>query len=882
LATLRSVLAAAFRRAHLGREITEELRFHFESRIDDLERSGLTREDAKRQARIEFGGLERYKQECRESAGAGFVDVLLQDLSFAVRLLSKSPGFASIAVLTLALGIGANTGIFSLLSAVLLRPLPYAHPQQLVLLFENNLPLGVKETGCSYPDLEALRDSHVFASVAGVNRHALILTGAGEPSELDTVVVTPEMFPLLGVKPLSGRYLLPEDGRPGAPPAVVISEALWRSRFGSSPALVSRSIVLDQKAFTVVGIMPAAFRVPVFGERQDIWIPVAQDPLFGGWVSRRGGHWLRVVGQLRPDSSLRQAQTEAAAVSARLATQFPAENGGWTVQVAPLQKAIVADFRTPLLVLSGAVGLVLLLACVNVANLLLARATARTRELSVRRALGAERGRLIRQLFTESALIGLLGSVLGVALAYTSIKGLSLLFPPDSPSMRQVQIDAPVLAFAVLVAFVSTVLFGLAPALVTTKWDFQANLRDSAARSGSAAGPLRLRRFLAAAEIALAALIVVCATLLVRSLISITSVNPGFRVQQVLKADVSLPRNRYSTPQQWRAFSRALLERVHATPGLQDSSMAVPVPLGDGFVNLAFSIPDHPPLPRGTPSTADYVAVTPDYFHVMGIGLLRGRSFTPLDSEKAPDVALISESFARLYFRGENPVGKKLVFGFPPDGNRERTIIGVVGNVRDANLTQEPGPMMYVPFIQAPFWGGNLVVHSNLSVAATVAAIRKVVYDLDPDVPVSGVVTMQDVLAAYVAQPRVRTMLLSGFGLMALLLAGLGIFGVLSCSVVTRVREFGIRAALGATPTSLGRVVILEGLMLGIGGLVVGLTAAAGVVHFLRSQLYGVTAYDPAAFFGTAAILLMLVLVSCYVPVSRVMHLDPVVALRNE
>ncbi len=879
---MKRVLAVLFRRSRFESEMDEELNSHLRHRTEELKRSGIPAEEAERQARVEFGGLEHYKEECRASAGTRFADVLSQDIRFALRMMSKSPAFTTITVLSLALGIGANTAMFSLTNTVLLRPLPYTHAERLVLLFESNPAQGVKETGCSYPDLEALRSANVFASVAGVNRHALILTGAGAPTELDTVVVTPEIFSLLDAKPLSGRALGSNDGRIGAAPAAVISEALWRGRFGSSPALVGRPIVLDQKAFTVIGIMPASFRVPLFGEKQDIWIPVAQDPLFGSWMSRRGGHWLRVVAQLKANTTLAQSQSEATVISTRLAREFPAENAGWTVQVAPLHNAIVADVRMPLIVLSAAVGLVLLLACVNIANLLLARATSRTRELAVRRALGAERGRIVRQLMTESALLGFLGSLLGLILAHASMRGVRLLFPPDLPAMRQVQIDPSVLVFAFIISLAATLLFGAAPAVLTTGSDLQRTLRDSGARSGSAGGALRIRRLLAAAEVGLAAVLLIGAGLLVRSLISITSIDPGFRVQHVMKAEVSLPRYRYSTPEQWRSFSRALLSRVHERAGLRNSAFAVPTPLGDGFINLSFSLPGRPALPKGIPYTADYVSITPEYFHVMGVPLLQGRSFDSRDSEGAPLTAIVSEAFARLYFRNENPIGKKMRFGFPPNGDVERTIVGVAGNVRDVGLTTEPGPMMYVPFDQAPFWGGDLVVSSTLPMTATASSIRSAVQSLDPDLPVSGVMTMQEVVAAFETQPKVRTALLCGFGVTSILLAALGVFGVLSYSVASRNREFGVRAALGATPRCIGKMVIVEGMSLGVAGLITGLAAAACLVRFLQTELYAVRAFDPLTFGASAAILLALAVIACYLPARRAMSVDPLVALGDE
>jgi putative ABC transport system permease protein len=860
----------------------EELRLHIEDRRADLERGGFTPADAEKQARIEFGGYERFREECRESMGAHFFEILIQDIGFAGRLLRKAPAFAAVIILTLALGIGANTAIFSVIYAVLLRPLPYVHPEQLVVVFENNLSKGVKLAGCTYPDLTEMQNSGMFAGVAGIQRHDLTLTGWGDPTVVTIVVVTPEVFPLLGVKPLAGRYLFADDEKQGAAPVVVVSEGLWRTRLGGAQNVIGSSITLDQRPFTVIGIMPAGFSIPVFGDDQEIWIPVIQDPLFSGWITRRGDRWLRVVGRLNADVSLVRGQSEADAISQRLAKAFPVENGGWAVRLTPLHEAIVDDVKRPLLVLLGAVGLVLLLACVNIANLLLARSMARTRELALRQALGANRGRIIRQLLTESAVFGLLGAVFGVVLAYGGVDALALFLPKDLPAMRNLQIDAWVLGFALLLSLAATFTFGLAPALLTTHSNMQSNLKDSAARSGSGGGRLRVRRFLAAAEIGLAAVLVVAAGLLVRSLLTMTSVNPGFNSAHILKAAVSLPRYRYSTPQQWTAFSNTFLERIQARPGLEDSAFAVPVPLVDGAVKLKFSISDHAALPPGTPSAADYVSVSPGYFHVMGIPLLRGRGFAREDSDRSATVAIISESFARFYFQDEDPIGKRIIFGFPPDTNVTREIVGVVGDVRDAGLTQEPGPMMYVPFAQAPFWGGGLVVKSTAPSAAIVGTIREVVRSLDKDLPVTDVVTMPEALDASVAQSKFRTWLLGAFGVVALLLAAIGVFGVVSYSVASRTREFGVRSALGAAPASIGRMVLKEGLGLGGAGLGAGLAAAFVFARLLRSELYGVAVYDPVTFFISAAVLLAVAAVACYIPARRAMRVDPMVALRCE
>lgn len=883
LGTLHSAVSAIFHRRQIEDEMEEELRAHIEQRAGDLERSGVPRNEAERQARLEFGSYERYKEECRENVGTHFVETLRQDLAYAFRLLRKSPGFAGVAVLTLALGIGANTAIFGVIYSVLLRPLPYSHPKQLVVVLEDNLSRGVKLTGSSYPVLTELQNSGLFESVGGVSRHQLTLTGSGDPTVVTTVVVTPEIFSVLNVAPLAGRYLFPEDERKGAAPAVVLSEGLWRTRFGGNPSLVGTTIVLDQRAFTVVGIMPAGFHVPVFGNPQQVWIPLIQDPLFGPWMEKREQRLrLAVMGRLKPDVSRGQAQAEVDSITQSLANEFPKEEAGWAGHVIPAQRAIVDDVRIPLLVLLGAVGLVLLLACVNIANLLLARATTRTRELALRQALGAGRGRIIRQLLTESALLGLLGAILGLTLAYASRRMIVLLLPGDLGITPSLPIDGWVLGFALLLTLAATLAFGLAPALLTANTNLQSNLKDSGARAGSGGGMFRVRRLLAAAEIGLAAVLVVSAGLLARSLITMTAVNPGFRVAHILKAEVSLPQYRYSSPQQSSAFAREFLNRLQAKPGMNNSAFAVPTPLADTCVTLKFSMANHAPLPPGTPDTANFYSVSPAYFHVMGISLMRGRLFAGEDSESAPAVALISEAFAKQYFRDEDPIGKSLMFGFPPSGNVIREIVGVVGDVRDEQLSQEPGPVMYVPFAQSPFWGGDVVVNSSLPAAEVVGSIRDVVRSLDKDLPVTDVVTMREVIDNSVAQPKFRTWLLGGFGVMALLLAAVGVFGVVSYSVASRTREFGVRAALGASPGSIGKMILGEGLVLGGVGLGVGLAAALGLARFLQSELYGVAAYDPVTFAISAGALLGVAIVACYVPARRAMSVDPVVALRYE
>src|SRR6266849_5407395 len=848
-------------------DFDHELETHLEMLTDENVRRGMAPEDAKRAARIRLGGLTQLKETNRELQGLPMIETLLQDTRFAFRMLRKNPGFTAMAVLTLALGIGANTAIFSVVYAVLLKPLPYAESSQLFNVFEVRPQDGITGTGWSYANFAKLREQNrIFSEMAGSQKHQLTLTGRGESSVVNTSVVTPELFSLFREKPLAGRMFFSEDVKPGAPPAVILSENLWRGSFGADPNIIGSSINLDKRSFTVIGIMPAAFRFPLVTESERVWIPLVQDPLFGSMIPRRAGHWLQVTGRLKPGVSMTQAQAELDAISARLAKSFPAENDGWAIRMVPLQQMIVGNAKSPLLVLLGAVGLVLLIACANIANLLLTRATSRAREIAVRTTLGAGRTRIVRQLLSETAVLGLLGGATGIGLAYWGVRGLSSLLPPSLPQVNAIRVDGLVLGFALLLSAVASCAFGLAPALFAANSNLQASLREGGGRSGESRNRRRARSLLAAGEIALAMVLLVAAGLLLRSFAKLTSVSPGFDVQHVVKADISLPQFQYATPQQWAAFSDELLARIQAQPGLQESAVAVPRPIADGYVNLGFDIVGNPASAAGASRTANYVAVSPDYFRVMGISLLAGRYFDRHDISSAPRVAVISEAMAWIYFPNQDPLGKRITFGFPPDSGAVREIVGIVGDVRDVALGQEPGPMMYVPYAQAPFWGANVVVKSSLSASSVAAAIRQEVRKMDKDLPVTDVAMMPDVLEASVAQPRFRTFLLGLFAAMALVLAATGIFGVISYSVSCRTNEIGIRVALGASRGAILRMVLQETLILTLVGLALGVPSALVATRLMATLLFGVKPTDPLTFAAVAAILTSVTLVACYIP----------------
>ncbi|HEV2304979.1 MAG TPA: ABC transporter permease [Candidatus Acidoferrales bacterium] len=868
-------------------ELDEEVHGYVDMLADEKMRNseGMPAHLARREAHMEMGGVEQVKERTREVRAGHFLETLWQDIRYGARMLRKSPTFTAVAVFTLALGIGANTAIFSVVDAVMLRPLPYPNPSQLADISVARPQQGISFAGASYLDLQAWREqTRAFSQLAGLAFHKLTLTGGGDPTVVNTVVVTSDFSSLLEVKPLLGSTLLPGDFKRGAAPTVVLSENLWRSRFGADPKLVGRSITLDHRSFTVAGIMPSAFRSPFIDASDPIWIPFAQDPVFSTFMSLRNARGIPVLGRLKPGVSLEQAQTEMDSIGANLTKQFPASDAGFSIHVEPLQQAIVGNAKTALLVLLGAVGLVLLIACANIANLLLARATARTREMGIRIVLGAGRARVIRQLLTESALLGLIGGLAGILLAYWGVAALVSLLPASLPQLHVIAVDGRVLAFALVLSIAASLAFGLAPALLAAGANLQSNLKEGAGYAGEGGARRRARNFLAVAEISLAMVLVVAGGLLLRSFIALTSVNPGFDTRDVWKAEISLPQYEYSTPQQWTVFSNQLLQRIQAQPGLQDCALAAPLPMdAQGSATLPFTIAGNPPLPRGTVQDADFVSVSPNYFHVMAIRLLRGRLFSAQDSMSAPRVTIISQTMARRYFPNEDPLGRHLVLGFPFNGGIvSREIVGIVGDIRDATLNQKPQPMMYVPFAQAPFYGGELVVKTALNPASIAASIRQQVRDIDPNLPVTDFASLSYAVQLTTAQPRFRTLLLGLFGLIALVLAAAGIFGVISYSTARRTHEIGIRMALGAQPWIILRMVLYQGARLAAAGLAVGFVAALILTRFLRTMLFEIKPADALTFAAVAILLALVVLAACYIPARRAMKVDPMVALRYQ
>ncbi|HEX3119238.1 MAG TPA: ABC transporter permease [Candidatus Acidoferrum sp.] len=885
LAYLKSIVSrfrAQSSPQNVDREFQHELDTHLEMATQENIRRGMTAADAARAARIRLGGDTQLKETNRELRGLPFIETALQDFRFAFRMLRKNPGFSAIAILTLALGIGANTAIFSVVYAVLLKPLPYTNSEQLFTVFQQGTKDAKNKNGFSFANMRDFRaQSDVFVSLSGVQAHQLTLTGHGDPFVIDTSVVTADLFTTFQVQPILGRAFVPEDGKPGAAPVVILSENLWRGSFGSDANIVGNSITLDKRAFTVIGVMPSYFRFPQVQQSRQIWIPIVDDPLFGSWMERRGGHWLRLTGRVKLGVTLDQAHAQFDAIADRLAKQYPEDNDGWTVRMIPLRDFLVGELKTPLLVLLGAVGLVLLIACANIANLLLARATSRSREIAVRATLGAGRSRLVRQLLSETLVLSIIGGLAGVALAYYGVHVLTAFLPPELPQINSIHIDYAVLGFALALSVFASCAVGLVPAFLVAGSDLQSTLREGG-RSGESSTSRRARNVLASAEIALALVLLVAAGLLLRSFSKLTEVSPGFQVEHMVKAEVALPRAQYATPQQWFAFSDNLLSRLQSQPGMRNSTIAIPLPLADGFINIAFDIENRPAPSAAAARTADYVAVSPNYFHVMNIPLVAGRTFEARDNMSAPAVAVVTRSFVRAYFPNENPIGKRIVFGFPPDPGVPREIIGVVGDVHDVSLGNDPGPMMYAAYTQSPFPGACIAVQSTLASSAVIASIRDAVASIDKDLPVTDIATMNEVIRESTAQPRFRTTLIALFAAIALILAATGIFGVISYSVQCRTNEIGIRVAMGASARTILKMVLRETMLLALVGLAVGLPVAFASSHVLGHLLFGVSPTDPATLIAVSLTLAAVAVAAGYLPARRATQVDPLIALRHD
>ncbi|MCM3901972.1 MAG: ABC transporter permease [Pyrinomonadaceae bacterium] len=807
------------------------------------------------------------------------METLCKDITYGVRTLVKSPGFTAVAVLALTLGIGANTAIFSVVNSVLLRPLPFSDPGRLVQLWEAKASMGRTEMPASYPNFADWRDQNqVFEHLVAYSDWTFNLTGTGEAERIRSAIVSPAFFSALGIKAIRGRVFLAGEDERGKDLVAVISESLWQRRFDSDPNIVGRSINLDDKSFTVVGIIARGVQAPLLSDEIELWAPVSHG--FGS--TNRFGHYLNVIGRLNPDVTTQQAQAEMNTI-ARLEQQYPESNKGLGVRVVSLGEQIVGNFRTSLLVMLGAVVFVLLIGAANVANMSLARAATRQKEIAIRTALGAGRWRIVRQLLTESMLLSLTSGVLGFLVAIWGIDLLVALSPADLPRVKEVTIDLRVLGFTLAVSLLTGILFGLLPALQASRSKLNERLKAGGRSATSGTNRQRLRGSLVITEIALSLVLLVGAGLLIRSFIRLQSVNPGFNPSNVLTMQLDLSGPKYKTGSQVIAFHNQLLERLKQLPAVQYASTRsfVPIASDASFAYLRFNVEGRQADISEAP-VAFYNGVSPDYFQTMMIPMLKGRGFSDKDVRGSQNVAIVNAALAQRYFGAEDSIGKRISLEDNPKEGDWVTIVGVVGDTKPRELRSEPVAELYMPYNQQPERGMSLMIRYLEGGTGVAAAVRNEVLALDKDQPVYSIRTLDSVLSESVATPRFRTLLLGVFAGVALILAGVGIYGVISYAVSQRTHEIGIRMALGARATDVLKLVLKGGMILVLIGVALGLAGAFALTRVLTTLLFGVTPTDVATFATVSLGLIVVALLACYIPARRATKVDPLVALRYE
>ena len=805
------------------------------------------------------------------------MQTLWQDLRFGARMLLKHPVFTLIAVVTLALGIGANTAIFSVVNAVLIRPLPFGEPERLVWLW-GSTPNGHRRAAVSpldFTDFRAQNQSFEHLAAAIGVPVSFILTGSGEAERMRAGVVTGNYFAALGVQPALGRTFQVENEQSGRERVVVLSHSLWQQRFGADPAIVGRKLTLDNKSFEVLGVMPAGFRFP---EDAELWAPMSFD--LAPEMRQRKAHFLRPVGKLKAGVTLAQAQAEIDRIAGQLAAQYPDSNKGWSMFLVPLRERLTGNIRPTLLLLLGAVGFVLLIACANVANLLLVRAAARQKEITIRLALGAGRWRILRQMLTEGVLLSLLGALLGVLLAAWGVDVLMLLSADSLPSTAQVKIDGLVLAFTFGLSCLTGVLFGLVPALHSLKFNLGEALKDGGRSVGDGRGRSRARGLLVVLESAVAVVLLVGAGLLIRSFILLQNVNPGFDAQNVMTLRLDLSREKYDAPQKAGLFFSQLESRLAALPGVEAVGMVSELPLSGQPNDAPYRVEGRAATNPKDLYDADARTVNQHYFQAMRIPLLGGRGFTAQEVQQSAPVAIVSAALVREVFPNENPLGKRIILDY---SNQAFEIIGIAGDIRHRGLEMTPFPAAYFPSYERSFV--NLTLRTKTDPLSLAAAVRQQVQALDPDQPIANLKTMAQWQTESVADSRYRTILLGLFAAVALLLAAVGLYGVMSYSVTQRTNEIGIRMALGAAPRDVLKLILRQGLTLAVSGTALGLAGAFALTKLLGSLtalLYGVSAADPLTFSAIPLLLLLVAFWACYLPARRATRLDPLIALRCE
>jgi putative ABC transport system permease protein len=810
------------------------------------------------------------------------MNTIIKDLRYGIRMLAKNPGSTLAAVLALGLGIGANSAIFSVVNAVMLRPLRYKDPSRLVVIWETKLSKGIFQEQVSPPDYrDWVEQQRVFDQIAALRAQPAVLTGGQLPERVETALVSASAFDLLGVKAALGRTFFLEEDQLGRNRVAVLSYGLWQRRFGGDPGILGKNAIVDGNSVTIVGVAPRDFRL--LDTPSELWMPYTLD---AKELSQRGFRTLRVIARLKASVTLEQASAEMRSIAGHIEQQYADSNAGYGTKVVALRDQLLGDIGPTLWTLLGAVVFVLLIACANVANLLLARAGSREKEIALRTALGANPMRLVGQLLTESVVLGLAGGLLGLALAAWGVALLEQFGPSNLPRLEEVTIDWRVLVFTLAVSILTGIIFGLAPALSSVRSDLNSILKTSGRGTTGSRSRARWRNALVISEIASCVVLLAGAGLLIRSFAKLESVSPGFRPDHVLTMQIALPETRYSG-QKIALFYQQLVERLHALAGVQYAGIARNLPLSGSDASLNFVVENRPVESSAEQSRAKYRAASADYFAALGIPLVRGRYFDRTDGEKSPGVVIINNTMARRFWPGENPVGKRMKAGF--DGSQWCTVVGVVGDVKHTGLDAATNAEMYYQYLQIPpelmsFVEGTmtLVLRTQADPNSMVAAVRGEVQKLDADLPVFNVKTMQDLVGGSLAQPRFRTLLLGIFAGVALLLAAIGLYGVIAYAVTQRTNELGVRMALGAQKSDVLKLVVGHGAQLAAIGIGIGLLVALPLMRIISQLLFGVNAADPVTFAGTAVVILLVTVAASYLPALKAIKVDPVIALRSE
>ncbi len=812
------------------------------------------------------------------------MDTLWQDLRYSIRMLAKAPGFTAVAILTLALGIGANTAIFSVVNRVLLTRLPYRQPDRLVMVWEKNPHNSSGRNVVSPSNFLDWQDQNtIFEQMAASYDARVNLTGNGEPEEVAIQAVSPNLFSLLGVNAAIGRTFTAEDGQTGHDNVVILSYGLWLRKFGADRNLVGKTLQIDGQAMPVVGVMPRGFDIFVkqgslINERSELWTPIA----FTAKSRGRRGRWLTAIARMKPRITLAQAQAEMDTIASRLEKEYPDFNTHWGVNLVSLHEQFVGEIRPALLVMLGAVCLVLLIACANVANLLLSRSAARRKEIALRAALGASRWRIARQLLTESLLLSAAGGALGLLLAVWGTDLLLRLSPAGLLDVKDLGIDFRVLGFTAGLSLLTGMLFGFAPAFEAARSSINDSLRESGlAGAGSGSGNRRVRQIFVTAEIALSFLLLIGSGLLIRSFLRLQAVSPGFNSENLLTVQLKLPQSKYKDDGAHIVFFNELLRRVNSLPGVRSASAESYLPFTGMGAATGYEVEGRPKPPAGQSPVVDVRVIAPNYFETMGIPLLRGRTFTPRESAEVAHVVIINETMARESWPNEDPIGKRVTIHMKNE-DVPSEIVGIVGDIKHQGLDTTPRAMSYWPHPELGYNAMALVIRSASNPKSIVAAVRHEVLQMDPDQPLSNVATMEELMSTSLALRRFSMFLLSAFAALALLLAAVGVYGVMAYTVAQRTHEIGIRMALGAQHQDVVRLVAGEGFKLALSGVAIGLAGAAALSRVLESFLFGVGQRDALTFFSVAALLLATALLACYIPARRATKVDPMVALRYE